>query len=124
MKSGIADEYNAYAAYAGIIEQFGSVAPFTNIQRAESHHIDAWSFLFERYGLDVPAAPAAATATKYASETDACKAAAELESENVKLYNDMLDTLKAYPDMVQVVTSLRTASLERHLPALEQCAGN
>ncbi|MBK8047737.1 MAG: hypothetical protein IPK16_11765 [Anaerolineales bacterium] len=123
MKDGIADEQNAYAAYAEIIEQLGEVAPFTNIQRAEAHHIDAWSFLFDRYGLDVPKAQAATSTVKYASVTEACEAAAKVERDNITLYDDMLDTVKNYPDMVQIVTSLRTASLERHLPALEQCAG-
>ncbi len=35
----------------------------------------------------------------------------------------MLVTLADYPDMVQVVTSLRNASEFQHLPAFEQCAG-
>lgn len=121
MTAGLMDEYNAYAIYEGVIAQFGAIAPFINIQQAEAQHIAAWEYLFDRYGLTVPAAPETVVPT-FVSLTEACQAAADAEVANFGLYDQMLVTLADYPDMVQVVTSLRNASEFQHLPAFEQCA--
>jgi hypothetical protein len=123
MKAGLMDEYNAYAAYAAIMEQFGTVRPFTNIQRAEAQHIAAWEYLFERYGLELPAAPESVTLPDFASQAEACQAAADLESANLNLYAEMAAVVADYPDILQVVTALGDASEFSHLPALERCAG-
>lgn len=121
MQDGLADEQDAYAVYAAVIEQFGNVRPFTNIQKAEAQHIAAWEFLFDRYGIAAPEA-AQSEAPQFASLADACQAAAEAEIANRGLYDQMLDTMADYPDMTQVVTQLRTASDNNHLPAFERCA--
>ena len=57
MISGWVDEQHAYAVYEGVIAQFGNVRPFVNIQRAESQHIAAWEFLFNRYSIAIPEIP-------------------------------------------------------------------
>ena len=57
MQDGLADEQHAYAVYAAVIEQFGAVRPFTNIQKAEAQHMAAWEFLFDRYGIPTPQPP-------------------------------------------------------------------
>lgn len=123
MTAGIQDEHNAYAVYQVVIDQFGAVAPFTNIQAAEAQHIAAWEFLFERYGLEAPAAQALESVPQFASLADACQTAAAAEVANFGLYDSALETLQDYPDMVQVVTALRDASEFNHLPAFENCAG-
>lgn len=123
MNAGLMDEYNAYAAYATIMEQVGTLRPFTNIQRAEAQHIAAWEYLFERYGLKLPTAPEAVTLPAFVSRTEACQVAAELESANLNLYVDMAAVVADYPDILQVVTALGDASEFSHLPALERCAG-
>lgn len=121
MTDGWMDEQHAYAVYSAVIEQFGEVTPFVNIQRAEAQHIAAWEFLFDRYGVDVPAVPEFEVPT-FAFLGDACQAAAEAEVANLGLYDTMLTTLQDYPDMVQVVTALRNASEFNHLPAFQRCA--
>lgn len=123
MNAGLMDEYNAYAAYATIMEQVGTVRPFANIQRAEAQHIAAWEYLFERYGLELPAVPESVMLPDFASRTEACQVAAELESANLNLYADMAAVVADYPDILQVVTTLGDASEFSHLPALERCAG-
>jgi hypothetical protein len=121
MQAGIADEQHALAVYAAILDQFGNVRPFNNILRSEAQHIAAWEFLFERYGIDVPAAPKVEV-PEFTSLIDACQAAADAEVANRDLYDQMLATLAAYPDMTQVATQLRTVSDQHHLPAFERCA--
>ncbi len=122
MTAGLLDEYHAWAVYQAVINQFGAVNPFVNIQRAEAQHIAAWETLFERYGVALPAAPAVPDLT-FASLADACQTASAAEIANFGLYDTMLNTLANYPDMIQVVTALRDASQYNHLPAFEQCAG-
>jgi hypothetical protein len=50
-------------------------------------------------------------------------AAAQAERDNMALYDKMLAAVKAYPDITPVVTSLRDASAQNHLPAFARCAG-
>lgn len=116
------DEQQAYATYAAVIAQVGQVAPFVNIQNAEAHHIAAWEFLFTRYGITVPEKPTAPT-LKVTTLAQACQAGTQAETANVKLYDDMLTSFAAYPDLLQVAQMLRNASQFHHLPALQSCAG-
>lgn len=122
MTAGIMDEYNAYNVYQVVIDQFGEVRPFVNIQQSEAQHIATWEFLFERYNLDVPEAPAVPIDLTFNSVSSACTVAADAEIANFGLYDEMLETVAEYPDMVQVITRLRNASEINHLPAFENCA--
>ncbi|MCB9450520.1 MAG: hypothetical protein H6672_03725 [Anaerolineaceae bacterium] len=123
MTAGILDEYHAYAVYQAVIDQFGPVAPFVNIQASEAQHIASWEVLFNRYGVAIPEAPALDPVPQFDSLAAACQIAADAEIANFDLYDGNLDVLSAYPDMVQVVTSLRNASEYNHLPAFQACAG-
>ena len=123
LSAGIQDEYHAYATYQAVIDQFGAVRPFTNIQNAESHHIDALSFIIERYGLAVPEPLPLADVPQFDTLADACAAGAAAEVANFELYDQWIDTVQDYPDIVQVFQMLRDASEFQHLPAFENCAG-
>lgn len=123
MMNGIMDEYNAYNTYQQVIDQFGEIRPFVNIQQAEAQHARAWEMLFTRYGIDIPDAPIMDETLVFESISDACTIAANAEVANFELYDDMLVALADYPDMVQVVTQLRNVSEFNHLVAFEQCAG-
>ena len=121
--AGIMDEWQAYAVYDAVIDQFGAVRPFTNIQRAEAKHADAWATIFERYDVPLPMQPVLAELPEFASLADACAVAAAAEVANMDLYDTMLTALADYPDALQVATALRAASADKHLPAFERCAG-
>ncbi len=122
MISGWTDEQHAYAVYQTVIEQFGNVRPFTNIQRAEAQHVSAWEFLFARYGIPVPKIPTFEVPT-FASITEACQLGAQAEVANFDLYDTMLSTFDPYPDIHQVAQNLRNASELNHLSAFQQCSG-
>lgn len=121
LEAGLNDEYNAYATYGAIIDQFGAVAPFTYIQRAENQHILVLTRAFTRYGLDVPE-PTTVVVPTFDSLTEACAVGVVAEVANLGLYDQWLSTVSDYPDLVRVFTALRNASEFRHLPALEACA--
>ncbi|MCB9452360.1 MAG: hypothetical protein H6672_13050 [Anaerolineaceae bacterium] len=123
MYAGILDEYHAFAVYQAIIDQFGSVSPFVNIQASEASHIATWESMFERYGLTVPEVPTLDVVPQFTSLSEACATAAAAEIANFGLYDAAMETFQDYPDLLQVVTTLRNASEFNHLPAFETCAG-
>lgn len=123
LTAGLADEHHAYDTYQAVIDQFGAVRPFTSIQQAEANHIAALAYLFERYGLELPAIEPLTEAPQFDTLADACAAGAAAEIANFGLYDQWIATVQDYPDMVQVFTVLRDASEFQHLPALERCAG-
>ena len=118
MIAGYTDEFNAYSVYAAIVAQFGELRPVSMIMNAEAQHMNAWAFLFERYGVALPELQAPELPT-LATYTDAVTLARDAEIANIDLYDVMLATVADYPDMVQIVTNLRDASLNNHLPAFE-----
>lgn len=123
LTAGLTDEHHAYDTYQAVIDQFGPVAPFASIQRAEASHIAALENIFTRYGLAIPTvAPLAETVT-FDSLADACAAGAAAEIANFGLYDSWLATVSNYPDLVRVFTALRDASEFNHLPAFQACAG-
>jgi len=123
MEAGWLDEQHAYRMYQSIIDQFGAVAPFANIRAAKAQHLAAHEAMFARYGLDVPAPAATIDVPVFASFSEACAAAVKAESATLDRYNQWLAVVQDYPDLTQVFTALRDASLNQHLPALERCAG-
>ncbi len=123
LTAGLQDEYNAYNTYQAVIDQFGAVRPFTNIQAAEAQHIASLEFLFDRYGLTLPESAPLATVPQFTSLADACQTGADAEVANFGLYDQMIAAAENYPDISWVFTSLRNASEFQHLPAFERCAG-
>jgi hypothetical protein len=119
----LTDEHHAYDTYQAVIDQFGAVRPFTNIQQAEATHIAALEFLFERYNLAIPEIAPLAPVPSFNTLADACSTGVIAETANFGLYDQWVATVQNYPDMVQVLTSLRDASEFQHLPAFERCAG-
>jgi hypothetical protein len=114
------EEYHALATYEAVMDQFGAVQPFASIARSEERHAEALVALFDRYGLDVPAAPEF-EATEFASLQDACAVGVQAEIADAALYDRLFEVVTA-PDIVRVFTNLQNASLDNHLPAFEACA--
>ena len=116
------DEYEAWSVYDQVIADFSDVWPFTGIRTAEENHIAALVRLFDRYGLDVPENSWPGSVPTFETVTEACEAGVDAEIDNAALY-DQLFSMVDNPDIVRVFTNLQQASLTKHLPAFEQCAG-
>lgn len=121
LHEALEDEYKAWSTYDQVIEDFGEVRPFVNIREAEARHIDALLGLFERYGLPVPENPWSGRVERYRSVNDACEAGIEAEIANGEMYERLLASTQR-EDLVTVLTRLRDASQQRHLPAFRRCA--
>jgi len=111
------DEHKALATYEAIMADFGEVAPFSTIARAEQQHIAALERIYTRYGIDLPAIPTF-DIPSFTSLEDAAAAAAQAEVDNAALYDRLLAGIDN-ADVVRVATNLRNGSLDNHLPAFQ-----
>ena len=116
------DEYYAWAVYDQVIEDFGQVRPFVNIQGAEANHIDALLSLFRTYQVPIPENPWPGDVGSFDSVQEACAAGVQAEIENAALYDELFKTT-GREDILKVYQSLQRASQEQHLPAFQRCAG-
>lgn len=116
-------EYNAAASYGAVIDAYGAVEPYTTIKAGEERHIDALVRQLNRFGVTVPANPYLGVIPAPADLPAAAQAWAEGEVLNVEMY-DLLLTQTSDPQLVKVLTNLRTASADSHLPTFELAAAN
>lgn len=114
------DEYLAFATYDQINKDFNNPRPFINIQQAESRHSERLKQLFTTYKLEIPENPWLGKTPKFASVAEACKAGADAEIVNKKLY-DKLFKSTVREDILFVYKNLQRASEENHLPAFQRC---
>jgi hypothetical protein len=118
------DEYRGEAVYARALEDLGEVRPFSNVVHAEQRHAAFLEELLTSRGIPVPDNRwARAEVPGHASRQEACAAAVEFEVGNVALYDRLLATDSLPEDVRLVFEHNRMASLERHQPAFERCAG-
>ena len=114
----IQDEYFALAEYQAIIAKYGAARPFTNIMKAEQHHIDLLKPLFAAYEAALPENDAASQVALPETLTLAYETGVKAEIRNIAMYAAFLtQTLPA--DVKAVFTSLKAAS-ENHLSSFER----
>lgn len=111
------DENLARAEYDLILNDFGSVRPFTNILRAEETHVEALLPLFEAYGVAVPPDEGASNASAVASLTEAYQAGVNAEVNNIAMYEIFLE--QSLPDDVRAVFESLLRASENHLRAFQ-----
>jgi hypothetical protein len=122
MEAAIQDEYRAELIYEKVIDDFGSVRPFTNIIYAEVRHSEALGRLYAARGLPIPVSRWSwDDVPGFSSLTDACQAGVVAEIENAGIYEEYLD-LDLPSDVRVVFESNQRASLQNHLPAFERCS--
>jgi hypothetical protein len=123
VEEALRDELRGEAMYARVLKDHGDTRPFSNVIRAEQRHAAFLEGLLKARGLPVPAHPAGAEVTAYASVKEACAAAVEFETNNVALYDRLLAAGPLPDDVKQTFDHNRMASLDHHKPAFERCSG-
>ncbi len=121
LQDALDDEYRAHTTYDQVIRDFGPVRPFANIVDAEARHVSALLSLFDKYGIAPPANRWPGKVPRFSGVHEACTAAIQGEIDNVALYDRVLKTTRR-SDILSVYQTLRSASLDRHLPAFQRCA--
>lgn len=121
LAAALDDERQAQATYRAAVERYGA-GPFVRVVEAEGRHERHLLDLYDTYGLEPPA-DRWAEAEIELPETlaEACAEAAEWETGNAALFDDLLATVQA-PDVRQVFQTLQSRSRDRHLPAFQRCA--
>jgi hypothetical protein len=120
-------EYAARAEYEAILSkaEFGTeVLPYAHLVQAEENHIAALRRQCERFGVAIPEDPFWKKVQAPKTLAEAAQAGILAEEANVKMYDRLLGAVQEYPTLVRVFTQLRSASLDRHLPALKAAAAN
>jgi hypothetical protein len=111
----IQDEYLARAEYRFIINEYGSVRPFSNIIQAEEQHINMLVPLFTTYGFAVPEDNAEEHIVVPKDLKEALETGVQAEIDNIGMYETFLN--KSLPDDVRdVFERLKNAS-GNHLQA-------
>lgn len=118
---GADGEYAASASYLAVLAAFGDVEPYASIQEAEERHSDALIRQLERMGVDAPENPHLGSIPAPADLEEAALSWAEGEVANIAMYDDLI-AQSLDPALIRVLTNLRTASAESHLPAFEAAA--
>jgi len=120
---GAEGEYAAYATYDAILDEYGNVNPYANIMAAETRHIDALKQILDQYDVAYPTEnPYLGMIEVPKSLAVAAQAGVDAEIANVALYNEQLEAVEDYPDIVAVFVNLQRASQEQHLPAFQRAA--
>lgn len=123
LQATLTDEYKAQITYQRILDDFGADSrPFVNIKKAEVKHADAIATLMNRYDIEVPANTfKVADMETFTSINEACALGVVAEEENIALYDSYL-SLDLPSDIRNVFESNRSASLNNHLPAFQNCS--
>lgn len=123
LQATLTDEYKAQIVYQRILDDFGAdTRPFVNIKGAEIKHAEAIATLMNRYSIEVPVNTfKVADMESFTTVKDACALGVIAEEENIALYDSYL-TLVLPSDVRNVFESNRSASLNNHLPAFQNCS--
>ncbi len=119
LRTALLDEYSSAAYYADVLTRFGDRRPFTQLAGAELRHAQAIVNQFNRIGVTAPPAEEAESPAVPATWEAAVALAVRSEEENVAMYDRLLPTITDEA-MRATLEHLRTASAERHLPALRR----
>ncbi len=125
--TALEDEYHAFAVYEAVMEEFGQVAPFVNIQKAEASHILALTSYLDENGVEYPENPylngEKPRPEAPASVAEACAIGVDAEIANAALYTDtLMPAVAGKGELTAIFVALSQASQEKHLPAFEACA--
>ncbi|SOE23481.1 hypothetical protein SAMN06298216_3869 [Spirosomataceae bacterium TFI 002] len=123
LKATLEDEYKAQVTYQRILNDFGKdTRPFVNIKSAEVKHANSISNLMNNYNLVVPSNEFDVNEMPtFNTVKEACALGVIAEIANIELYDSYL-SLDMPADVRIVFENNRSASLNNHLPAFENCS--
>lgn len=113
------DEQLALAEYQAILNAFDTDRPFSNIIKAEEHHVSLLLPLFAAHGIAVPENTAQEHVTLPATLKEVFAVGVEVEVNNIAMFNTFLAQNDLPDDVREVFEWLKRAS-ENHLRAFER----
>lgn len=121
LRRAVEEERHAEATYRNVIARLGDIRPFTQIAPSEAQHVAALERLASQYGVDVSDIRPTGEPSP-ATRGAACTLGVGAEQADIALYDELLPQVTAHPDVTTVLTALRAASADNHLPAFQRCA--
>jgi hypothetical protein len=116
----IEDEYLAQTKYNLIMETYGVQRPFSNIIKAEDHHISSLTPFFEKYDVSIPQKDWESLVTIPESLDAAYSSGVEAEQKNIEMYESFLK--EELPDEVKIVFEELMNASTHHLEAFQRQA--
>jgi hypothetical protein len=123
LRETLMDERRTQAFYTNVIAKHGQVRPFANIVRAEERHAAVVETLMTRHGVMIPTDTPTDLPAVPSTIAECSRLAAQLERDNIAMYDRLLADVTE-PDIRAAFESLRDASKNNHLPALERWSVN
>ena len=114
------DEYLARAEYELIMEEYGTMRPFSNIIQAEEKHIERLVELFDTFGQNVMEDDSKDFVVLPENLKSAFETGVQAEIDNIAMYDLFLDLSPSdqpLPDDVREVFESLKAASENHLRA-------
>jgi hypothetical protein len=111
----IQDEYLARAEYQLIIQEYGTIRPFTNIMAAEERHIEWLSDLFDEHGYSVPEDTSGRHVVLPEDLKSTFETGVQAEIDNIAMYESFLR--EDLPEDVRDVFERLKRGSENHLRA-------
>ena len=117
----IQDEYLARAEYEAILQEYGSIRPFSNIIRSEERHITWLVPLFEQHGFEVPEDNASDYVILPENIETALEIGVQAELDNIAMYEVFLE--ENLPEDVRDVFKRLMDASKNHLEAFRRGLG-
>ena len=113
----IQDEYLARSEYAAIMDEFGSMRPFSNIMLSEENHIEWLIELFDEYAFPLPIDDAVDHVVIPGDLKTAFQTGVKAEIDNIAMYEKFLS--EDLPEDVRDVFGRLQRASENHLRAFQ-----
>lgn len=109
------DEYLARGEYEAIMNEYGSIRPYSNIMKAEETHIEYLREIYAAYGIEFPSDTSEEHIVLPASLLEAARTGVQAEIDNIAMYEKFLK--EELPDDVRDVFEALMKGSESHLSA-------
>lgn len=100
-----------------VIQRFGPRVPFRQLLRDRQRRVEALQRLCQKYRVALPPLPLVKPVVPL-SWNEVFSKEVELLLDNLRLYNQLLDTGPGRPDADRVLINLRQETLRGHLPSI------
>lgn len=112
------DEYLARAEYALIMETYGDINPYMNIEKSERQHLALLESLFDLYDQEFPLDPSEGDVVVPSSLLEAAEIGVEAEILNIAMYVYFME--QDIPENASLVFQALKNASEHHLVAFQR----
>lgn len=124
LDSLVVDEYRAAARYQQVMQAFGTVSPFKEMEPVQATRVEALMAIYRQYPAFPPPNPFAGPQymERYVSVEGACEVALEAETATAERYSRAL-TLNPPASVQKILRYNRASTLAFEIAASMRCAG-